>query len=263
MKDYYYILGIKKDATLDEIKKAYRKLSMKFHPDKNEGDEFFAERFKEINEAYEILSDNQKRQVYDGKKTTSSQNKNANEGVNFNPEIEYFKADQSSFEFDDEITFSWKTINSNKVTIKQFGLVNPIGQKKYKVKDFKNPALRFELTAENTIIGRQIKSTIILKNNTFQELYLHFRKLIETENSTNNRTKSENSKQEPKNNNIYIKYETDKGQIAVSQKRPNDTPDIGNEVFQHGKLISNGKFRMGFMWYIYVENGKIVKVGLT
>jgi len=61
----------------------------------------------------------------------------------------------------------------------------------------------------------------------------------------------------------FIKYETDKGQIAVSQKRPYDTPNVGNEVFQNGKLISNGKFRMGFMWYIYVENGKIVKVGLT
>jgi hypothetical protein len=61
----------------------------------------------------------------------------------------------------------------------------------------------------------------------------------------------------------FIKYETDKGQIEVSQELPSHAPDIGNEVFQNGILISHGKFRMGFMWYIYVENGRIVKVGLT
>ena len=52
---YYYILGLKKGATNDEIKKAYRKLSLKFHPDKNYEDKFFEERFKEINEAYNFL----------------------------------------------------------------------------------------------------------------------------------------------------------------------------------------------------------------
>jgi hypothetical protein len=62
---------------------------------------------------------------------------------------------------------------------------------------------------------------------------------------------------------VRIKYETDKGQIEVIQKLASDSPDIGNEVFQYGKLITNGKFRMGFMWYLYIENGKIVKVSLT
>ena len=62
MKDYYYILGIKPNASTDEIKKAYRKLSLKFHPDKNDGDKFFEERFKEINEAYEnLIQENQPR----------------------------------------------------------------------------------------------------------------------------------------------------------------------------------------------------------
>jgi len=65
MKDYYYILGLKSDASLDEIKKAYRKLSVKFHPDHNEGDKFFEERFKEINEAYKILGNEYKRKIYD------------------------------------------------------------------------------------------------------------------------------------------------------------------------------------------------------
>jgi curved DNA-binding protein CbpA len=65
MKDYYYILGVDKNATIEEIKKAYRKLSLKFHPDKNNGDKFFEERFREVNEAYETLNDVNKRRLYD------------------------------------------------------------------------------------------------------------------------------------------------------------------------------------------------------
>ena len=62
--DYYEILGISRDATKDEIKKAYRKLAMKYHPDKNPGDKQAEEMFKKINEAYQILSDDEKRAIY-------------------------------------------------------------------------------------------------------------------------------------------------------------------------------------------------------
>lgn len=64
-KDYYKILGIEKDATEQEVKKAYRKLAIIHHPDKNPGDDEAAERFKEIQEAHETLSDSQKRARYD------------------------------------------------------------------------------------------------------------------------------------------------------------------------------------------------------
>lgn len=64
-KDYYKILGVDKSATIDDIKKAYRKLAQKFHPDKNPGNKEAEEKFKEINEAYEVLSDPEKRKKYD------------------------------------------------------------------------------------------------------------------------------------------------------------------------------------------------------
>ena len=60
-KNYYEILGIERNATPDEIKAAYRKLAMKYHPDRNQGSEEAAEKFKEINEANETLSDTEKR----------------------------------------------------------------------------------------------------------------------------------------------------------------------------------------------------------
>src|ERR1051325_6589532 len=64
-RDYYIVLGVERSATIEEIKKCYRKLAVQFHPDKNPDDKAAEEKFKEIGEAYEVLSDAQKRAAYD------------------------------------------------------------------------------------------------------------------------------------------------------------------------------------------------------
>ena len=78
-KDYYKILGVEKKATQDEIKKAFRKLAKKHHPDLHPDDESAQEKFKEVNEAYEVLNDKEKRKQYD---TFGS---NFSNGQNFDP----------------------------------------------------------------------------------------------------------------------------------------------------------------------------------
>jgi curved DNA-binding protein len=79
-RDYYQTLGVSKTATQDEIKKAYRKLAVKYHPDKNQGDKQAEERFKEISEANEVLSDPEKRKKYDKLGANWKQYENAGAG---------------------------------------------------------------------------------------------------------------------------------------------------------------------------------------
>src|SRR5690554_226304 len=79
-KDYYSVLGVDKKASQAEIKKAYRKLALKYHPDKNPGDKAAEERFKEIAEAHDVLSDPEKRKKYDELGSNWKQYENAGSG---------------------------------------------------------------------------------------------------------------------------------------------------------------------------------------
>jgi len=79
-KDYYKVLGVERNASQDAIKKTYRKLAMKYHPDQNRGNKQAEEKFKDINEAYEVLSDPKKRQRYDQLGASYSQWQNQSGG---------------------------------------------------------------------------------------------------------------------------------------------------------------------------------------
>ena len=88
--DYYDLLGVSRNASQDEIKKAYRKLAVKYHPDKNPGDKSAEEKFKQINEAYSVLSDTQKRQNYDN---FGKEGMNGNGGFNYSGDAGGFNAE--------------------------------------------------------------------------------------------------------------------------------------------------------------------------
>lgn len=262
MKDYYYILGIKQTAGIDEIKKAHKKLSLKFHPDVNDGDPFFTERFKEIQEAYETLRDSIKRQEYDRKLSSKNSSNNTQSGYNFNPIIEFFKSSKADFEYDDEIVFTWKTINANKVIIKPFGEVQPIGHKAFKIKNFKKPNLIFELIAENTNINKQITQSISLTNKTYFELYNHFKKIIENESKKSGGDST--SDKEKNSEKIYFKIKSDKGILSIEQTHSYyEDFKIGSEVFLNNKPAPNGRYKLGFLWYIRIYDGKITDISIN
>ena len=71
-QDYYELLGVGRTASPDDIKKAFRKLAMQYHPDRNQGDESSERKFKEVNHAYDILKDPEKRAAYDLRVSPSS-----------------------------------------------------------------------------------------------------------------------------------------------------------------------------------------------
>ncbi len=167
LKDYYYILGVKPNASIEDIKRAHRKLSHKFHPDKNDGDDFFAERFKDIQEAYETLTDLNRREIYDLSRNGTSSSDYTAKSI-LKPEIKKFFSNKDSFEIGQKITINWETVNANKVTIQPFGEVSPTGEKTYKISNCYVASLKIELIAENTEIGTYEVSTILVKNNSYK-----------------------------------------------------------------------------------------------
>lgn len=150
MKDYYYFLGISPDASEEDIKKAYRKLSLKYHPDKNENDDFFAGRFREIQEAYEILSDPGKRRTYD--QNLESHQKSFR--YNIPPSIKTFTANKIHAKKGEEIIINWQTNNADVVKILPFGLEKPFGERIFKITEFKDGKFQLLLHATNSLLHK-------------------------------------------------------------------------------------------------------------
>jgi len=253
MKDYYYILGVKKGASVEEIKKAYRKLSLKFHPDRNNGDEFFTERFKEINEANEILCDTHKRAEYDSIFVYD----------NSEPIIEYFKINKTSFEFEEEVTFSWKTVNSDQVILEPFGKVESAGQKTYRLKNWKNESIVFCLRAENKRTGKHVQQIFELKNRTYRELYDHFYKVYQNEINIKNTQKAHEFRDNSSFSKKHIIYKVTRDNRTLKIALINKNDFIGAKVFIEDKISKDETYIFKSLSNksekIVVRNGEISK----
>ena len=178
MLDYYTILGIQSTANQNDIRSAFRKLSIKFHPDKNNGDEFFENMFKQIQEANSVLSNPILRAEYD-KKFNKSSNKNLS-----NPIIEYFKCDKEFFYSGNEITFEWKCYNSDIVELRPFGVFEKSGIKTFKLNNVNKQYFFVELIATNTHTATNARSVIRLENSLFSDIKQTGIKNQKTKNNT-------------------------------------------------------------------------------
>lgn len=158
MKNYYYFLSLPENASEEEIKKAYRKLSLKYHPDKNENDEFFAARFREAQEAYETLMDKEKRRIYDDnlgqqQRTTRS---------NLPPSIKTFTSNKIHAVKGEEIIITWQTNHADTVKILPFGLEKSYGERTFKITEFKDGKFQLLLHATNSLLNKTVVRSITI-----------------------------------------------------------------------------------------------------
>ena len=159
MKDYYYFLGIPQNASAEDIKKAYRKLSLKYHPDKNENDDYFSDRFKEVKEAYETLTNPERKRIYD--QNLGSQQRNVKSILP--PKIKNFSASKIRAQKDEEITIYWNTYDADLVKIVPFGLEKPNGERTIRIKEFDSHGkFQILLHATNTVLHKTIVQGITI-----------------------------------------------------------------------------------------------------
>ncbi len=151
MKNYYHLLGVETDASIEEIKTAYRKLSKKFHPDVNGGDAFFEQQFKEIQEAYEVLCDPAERKSYDMFLAYMMAGGPGGDSHHMAPpEIIRFEANRTYVNEGEEITLRWETRHAMQVQLVPVGEVAPKGEKTLRCRNIANrKQIEFELAVFN------------------------------------------------------------------------------------------------------------------
>lgn len=199
MKNYYELLGISQTATEQEIKVAYRKLSQKFHPDKNEGDKFFEEMFKKIQEAYEILGNAAQRKNYDLQLAKNTNKQQTTAKNNFVPVIEIFTVNPPQVYSGEVITISWKVFNADKITINLIGEVEAQGENTVRLNNLNTiEFIEIQLTATNTHINKATEKIIRVENKTYLEIKDKLSKEME------DKVKREFNKEESKPQKIEI-----------------------------------------------------------
>ena len=152
MKNYYYFLGVKENASEEDIKKAYRKLSLKYHPDKNPDDDFFETRFMEIKEAYEMLIDAEKRRIYDDNLSHEQRSYRPN----LPPTIKSFSVNKIRVQKGEEVIITWQTQNADIVKVLPFGLQKGYGEKVIRITEFQDGKFQVLLHVTNSLLNKTI-----------------------------------------------------------------------------------------------------------
>ena len=169
MREYYSVLGVSKNAAESEIISAYRKLAAKFHPDANGNDPFFAERYQELQEAYNMLINPLKRAAYD-----SSLDPKYAEPVSVvrdkeKPIIIAFEVSKKSISEGEPITVRWQTIHASEVNIDFIGKVDAEGTKTLRLPFDNNEILKIGINATNSFLKESVGKVIEVKNKDYDE----------------------------------------------------------------------------------------------
>ncbi len=170
MADHYNILGLDQTATKTAIKKAYRKLSLKYHPDQNNGNERYTKKFLEIQEAYEVLYDDKKRKQYDVYYNRMRQSRMYEPVVKeevIKPVVEYFRADKIYIQKGESVVLEWKTTDADEIVILPFGAVESSGVKSFKINKIEKESITLTIQAINTKTGQMDSKFILLRNQEY------------------------------------------------------------------------------------------------
>jgi curved DNA-binding protein CbpA len=151
MIDFYHLLGVNSDSSIIEIKKAHKKLVLKFHPDTNSGDKFFEDHFKKIQEAYEVLSDKQKRSEYDSKFFAYRQENN---NVKFEEEIKKKYEEEFKRKYEEELIKKEREIKKKYQTPEQRAAEDAEDKKRHQLNIIQKKITK--LKDEITIYNNQI-----------------------------------------------------------------------------------------------------------
>jgi curved DNA-binding protein CbpA len=255
LKDYYQILGVEETASLAEIKKSYRKLSLKFHPDKNEGDDYFTRFFYDIQEAYDVLSDPFRRRQYDNNRSRNSGSSTYQEPKP--PVIEFFEVDRKEISDDDnEVLITWSCTNALGVSIASMSNLDLRGEKRIKVKrksekiDFTEIKLRcfgFQ--------GQVVEKTLVVRFiNDVDEEYIH--QFADTYKNLKKGTAESRKKTSSLNTiriffivffamigTIFLFNEKDDGSSEIGELQIIPTDKNDEYVFVDGDLYRNTKYK--------------------
>ncbi len=213
MKDYYYILGVPPNATEQQIRTAYKKLSILFHPDKNGGDKFFEDRFKEIQEAYQALCENNRRDDYNQQLNDFQQPEQQSQYNAAAPIIRNFDVSKKIVNEGELLTITWNVQNADSLHISPIGLLPTNGTKTIRLPNLVGkPFVALTLIATNTFIQQSVEKQLIIENKNFKNKPLQY---LEAKNPVADNRPIVNK--EPKNQNALVTIAKKEKQIKNTQ----------------------------------------------